>query len=314
MKHVLLMGILSIALPQLVEASGNQVATVSQVSGKVQIFSHPSSKVPTGKRPDDASLAFYEGKYYLVKDAVVGDRVDNDNVVRSLPSGQATVIYDNGDQIYVGKSSAYRIHWKSDQAKTNSPPELELVYGRLRGVISKEGPRQKLKVRTRVAVMGVRGTDFYVVDDDPKGEVGLTVVRGAVEVETKSGKKIEVKTDMTADVSEKAEVRKTSRDDLAEIQEAIAPLPVQEKPKQVAELEKKALEVTLKDIQIYQPETYQALLKAEQKPESLTQINTTVIATAKEVAPVATRKRIHSLPSNSKETEAKDMYDKFFKR
>ena len=308
------MGLLGLGLPLLTWASGNQVATISQVTGKVQIFSHPSSKAPTGKRPDDSALAYYEGKYYLIKDAVIGDRVDNDNVVRSLPGGQATVIYDNGDQIYVGKSTAYRIHWNAGKAKADAPPELDLVYGRLRGVISKEGPRQKLKVRTRVAVMGVRGTDFFVVDDDPQGEVGLTVVRGAVEVETKTGKKVEVKTDMTADLSEKAEVRKTSRDDLAEIQEAVTPPPVQEKPKMVTELEKKALEVTLKDIQIYQPETYQALQKSDQKPESLISINTTVIATAKEVAPVATRKRIHALPSDLKEHEARDLYEKYFKK
>ena len=314
MKHSKYFGLLGSMLPLLSWAAGNQVATLSQVTGKVQIFSHPSSKAPTGKRPDETSLAFYEGKYYLIKDAAVGDRVENDNVVRSMPGGQATVIYDNGDQIYLGNSSAYRIHWKSGKTKAEAPPELDLVYGRLRGVISKEGPRQKLKVKTRVAVMGVRGTDFFVVDDDPKGEVGLTVVRGAVEVETKSGKKVEVKTDMTADLSEKAEVRKTSRDDLAEIQESIAPPAVQEKPEMITELEKKALEVTLKDIEIYQPETFQALQKDGKKQESLLVINTTVIANAKEIAPVATRKRIHSGAPGVIDPEAKELYEKFFRK
>ncbi|NDG85446.1 MAG: hypothetical protein EBX52_10490 [Proteobacteria bacterium] len=295
-------------------ASGNQVATVAGVSGSVQIFTHPSSKLPVGKQADGVTIARFEGMFYLIKAATQGDRVENGSIIRTLPGGQATVIYDNGDQFYVGKGTSYRIHWKEKVAKNGDPqPQLELNYGRIRGVISKEGPRRKIRVKTRSAVMGVRGTDFFIADDLPTGEVALTVVRGAVEVESKTGKMTEVKTDMSAEISDKIDVRKTTKVDLEDIKESVAPPPVKEKPVQVAELEKKALEVTMKDIQIYQPEAYQEIMKSGTAPASLEQVNIHVIEKARDVAPVGPATPRRPKLSTLRETDSTKFYDKYFK-
>jgi len=303
----------AMSFPQGAVASGSQVATMAGVSGGVQIFAQPSSSLPAGKRADGVAVAFFEGRYYLIKSAVQGDRIENGNIVRTLPGGQATVIYDNGDQFYVGKGTSYRVQWKEKaSSQGDQEPQVELNYGRIRGVISKEGPRRKIRVKTRGAVMGVRGTDFFVADDLPTGEIALTVVRGAVEVENKAGKKTEVKTDMSAEISDKIDVRKTTKVDLEDIRESVAPPPVKEKPVLVAELEKKALSVTMKDIELYQPEAFRELTRSGTAPASLEQVNSKVIETARETAPAGPATPRRPKLSTIREKDAGEVYQKFF--
>jgi hypothetical protein len=50
--------------------------------------------------------------------------------------------------------------------KKSEPNILNLVYGNLRALISKDTPQKDFKVKTPAAVVGVRGTDFMVSFND----------------------------------------------------------------------------------------------------------------------------------------------------
>ncbi len=288
-----------------------QIATLAQISGKAQIFTQPSKSPHPEAQKQSATMAFFEGQYYLIKDAKIGDRVGNNNIVRTLPGSQTRVIYDNGDQFYVGSGTAYKIAWND---KKEDPAIMNLMYGRLRGVISKEGPRKKLIIRTHAAVMGVRGTDFYIADSGPEGETEVSVLRGAVEVENSHGKKSQIKTGMSATIHDKTETRETTREDLGGIQNASTLPTAEDKPNSaILELEKKAIQVTVKDIETYQPELFKKLSKNMDQINSVQDLNFKAVALVAETAPPAPLKRRKPKITELKDTDTADYYDKYFK-
>lgn len=292
------------------------VATLAQTQGKTQLFTKPSKKPYPEKSLKEGTMALFEGDYYLIQEAKVGDRVENGNILRTLPGAQTKVIYDNGDQFYVGPGTAYRITWNEGSKKLDT--RMNLMYGRLRGVISKEGPRNKLQIKTRAATMGVRGTDFFIADNGPNGETEVSVLRGSVEVKpnaesAKAGKVQEVKTGMSASVTEKLEIRQTTKEDLNGIQKA-STLPQQEpaSPK-IVELEKKAVDVTVKDMQTYQPDLYKQISAEVGNVTFAQQLNTKMIEVVAVKAPSAPPKRRKPRITELKDTDESDFYDKYFK-
>ena len=292
-------------------ASDGQVATVAQVEGRAQIFTRPSKKLDPKVAADDGVIASFEGEYYRVKDLKASDRVENGNVVRTLPGAKVKVIYDNGDQIYVGPGSSYRISWKGD---VKTVPEIRLAYGRIRGVISKEGPRKKVIIRTRSAVMGVRGTDFFI-SDEGQGETSVSVLRGAVEVAPTRGKATVVETGMTAEVlTKRVEIplRKISKEDLGEIRVASS-LPVNKDPAQesLKVLEQKALEVTLKDIRTYQPELLKDIPQSSSGQVAVADLNAKVVDIAAVSAPSIPKRKRPGL-EELKSPDGVDYYEKYF--
>lgn len=281
-----------------------QVATVTSAEGDVRIFTHPSgkgAKTPTGPGPH----VLYEGEYYSVRAAVPGDRVERGNIVRTLPGARARIIFDNGDQYHVGPATAFRVFWKQDSAK--GEPVLNVTYGKVRGVVSKDGPRRQLRVRTRDATMGVRGTDFFVATGGPDGGTQFTVLRGEVEVrrEAEPGSSrakdsqapvrlkagysadlaVEPKGSPAADAAPSPESRKTTQEELAAIQRAsekvVAAAPELENlPEKtltrLKDLEDRALRSTVEDIRRASPTVAEAV-KAEDA-RSLDELNQRVVS------------------------------------
>jgi hypothetical protein len=159
--------------------AGEQVGTLTQVQGTVNLFTHPSKTLP--KENGDAPRALFEGEYFLVQDAKIGDPVEKGNILRTAPGSQARVVFENGDQINVSASTAYRITWDQDTNKGKT--ELKLAYGKIRGIVTQGGPRSRLMIKTKSAVMGIRGTDFFVAQGgSAQKSTELTVMRGAVEI------------------------------------------------------------------------------------------------------------------------------------
>ena len=154
MKLTILFGLL-LALSAQADP-GIHVATVTDIEGAVTLFSHPAKTSEQGPPPH----ALYDGTLYSVQPVKQGDRIENGNILRTAPGSKARVIYPNGDQFYVGPQTAYKISWTDADPTGNV--NVDLSYGGLRGVVQKGGPLKHLTVHTRAAVMGVRGTDFYI--------------------------------------------------------------------------------------------------------------------------------------------------------
>lgn len=303
--------------------AADHVATITQLQGETQLYTNPSKNPITVKNKNSGTVVLFESEYFLVQEARIGDTVKNGNILRTRPGAHANVIFDNGDQIHIGPGSSYRIQWSD---KLEDKLKVDLMYGRLRGIISKEGPRQKAIIKTRSATMGVRGTDFFIADSGPNGETEISVLRGEVEVTNESTKKtLPVKTGMSATVTANvdSETRETTKEDLNGIQAAsIITAPITVKPEdktesklknKVSELEKKALAVTLHDIKTYQPEIYEKLSTEAKTVGSVQELNNKAYSLIVVNAPSAPPKKGKPRITELKDSDDQEVYKKYFK-
>ncbi|MCC7442354.1 MAG: FecR domain-containing protein [Bdellovibrionales bacterium] len=322
--------LIALAIPAALASASDQVGHLTRVEGVVRILANPSETLQ-GEGPH----AIYESEYFSVRAATVGTPLDNGDVISTAPGGKARIVYENGDHYTVGPSTEFRIRWNGSGAEAR--PNIRILHGNLRGVVSKGGPRSRLSIRTRSATMGVRGTEFFVADQGASGQTSVAVLRGSVELKSKDVEKaVDVKQGQTASVSApepspaaqqaaapaapaQIEVLTTTQEELstirvlsnvkAEIKDAVAK---DDNRKQVEEkaqaLERKAVETTLKDLKTYQPEVAAQL--ANTKITDPGEIGEKTVAKAIEKAPEAGRDR---KPFGLDMDDSSDMYDKYFK-
>ncbi|MCB0421493.1 MAG: FecR domain-containing protein [Bdellovibrionales bacterium] len=146
------------------------MGTITSFKGDVKILSR-------GDR-SGSKVLLYEGQTLSYKNARIGQKVKPHQIILTGPNGQAKVVYPNGDHLSIGPGSSLALPSKSgSDAKDGS--QLKLYYGKMRALISKKGPRNNLMIKTKSAVAGVRGTDFYFSQSGATG-TKLTVLRGAV--------------------------------------------------------------------------------------------------------------------------------------
>jgi hypothetical protein len=161
------------------------VATLTKIQGQVELLTNPMAKIIN----EDPKLKYakFDGKYYSYKFAALRDSLKNGDIVRigSTIDSKARLVFNNGDHIELGSNSAFRMIWAL-AGDTSNTPAADLLYGRIRLIVKKGGPRKKLRVTTRAAVLGVRGTDFYL--DDKSDTTKVVVMRGKVHVKPISDK------------------------------------------------------------------------------------------------------------------------------
>ncbi|MCM2279205.1 MAG: FecR domain-containing protein [Oligoflexia bacterium] len=326
--------------------ASEQVGTITQAEGSVKLFTDPAKKLHGDSEGDSGARALFEGEYYRVRDAKVGDRVQQGNIVRTALGAKARVVFENGDQYNVGPGTAYRVFWNKDSKEAKQAnTKVELMYGKLRGVVAKGGPRSRLTVKTKTATMGVRGTDFFIADGGDSG-TEVSILRGAVEVkpENPKAKPIEVKAGFSAAVAPPAppkavpsedsaereaakpepvavapviELRKTTQEELVGIQKsseikALKKEDLQAAPevaKIVEKLETKAVETVINDVKAADPKLF-AQLQGKQFT-STEEINKASVQNIFKEAPKAPEKR---KPYKSElEDLSGDAYQKYFK-
>jgi hypothetical protein len=73
--------------------------------------------------------------------------------------------------------------------KKNEPGILNLAYGNLRASIPKDIPQKDFKVRTPVAVVGVRGTDFMVTANELLKETEVVCFESEIDFQDASTNK-----------------------------------------------------------------------------------------------------------------------------
>ena len=310
--------------------ANDQVGTLTQVQGEVKIFFNPA-KVIKGAPPH----VLFEGVYYSIKDAVAGSQVERGNILRTAVGGKARVVYPNGDQFNVGSGSAYRISWNPESAKSKT--EIDLMYGKIRGIVEKGGPRSRMTIRTKTASMGVRGTDFFIDDGGPGVGTQVSVMRGQVAVNgdpgnsNKKSKDIEVKAGQSADIPAVApaatkappqvELRATTQEELKSIQKTST---VKNEIKQqvaqseavndqIKKLEAKAIATTVQDIMVSDPKLY-AQIQAKAAKNEFTSVDEVNGTTVEQLVKVAPKAPVHLKPSQGDlEDLEKDQYKKYFR-
>ena len=289
--------------------ANDYVGTIIKLQGDVKIFSHPSQKID-GPAPH----VLYDGQYYSVKDAKLGARLDNGYILQTGNGSRARIVFKNGDQLNIGEGTSYSISWHpsaSNEQKQESV--INLLRGQLRAIVSKNGPRSGLKVHTKNAALGVRGTDFYVSKQGNSGELHISVLRGQVELKslvptTNNTRTLSVATGSSGSVISLKEnlnqmnLTNTSRQQYIEIQKTSSvistQIPPQESRAQIASLEKAALKVTVEDIKYYQPQF------DNKKIKSISELNSLVVKTLYQKTPRNSGKDF--------DLQEEDPYEKYF--
>ncbi|HTL12525.1 MAG TPA: FecR family protein [Bdellovibrionota bacterium] len=336
MHHIHRAGLLASVLASLLPThaafavgSEDQVGTLTRVEGQVRLLSDPSTSVQ-GAGPH----ARFEGQYYTVVNAHVGDRFKNGNVITTSMAARARLVYDNGDLYTVGPATEFKIKWTEASAAASSP-SVDIRYGTLRGVVSKGGPRTHLTIRTKTATMGVRGTEFFVADQGATHQTSLAVLRGAVQMKSDgAAKPVEVKSGQTASfhpavetpaaaaasqAPPKIEVATTTKEELGTIRSlttvkaAIADAVVADdkKAETVAKaeaLEHKAVETALADLKTHAPELAAQVEKSA--PADPGELEDSTVDHLIEKAPPAPPER---KPFGLQLDDSSDVYKKYFK-
>jgi FecR protein len=161
-------------------AESVQGAVVTRTEGDAKLM---MKKLAGASAPTGATAILFENETYFVRAAKNGDRPGNGDVVTTGKDGKVRLIYRNGDQVTVTPGTAFKFSW---DPKTDKGALAEIVYGDIRAVIQPEGPRSGMKVKTKSAVMGVRGTDFYVSAWSKDAGSKVAVMRGKVAVAAKA--------------------------------------------------------------------------------------------------------------------------------
>lgn len=266
----------------------------------------------------DGSFLIYEGKKYAFEEAKIGKKVRAEEIIQCGANGKAKVVYANGDHFVVAPGTSMVVPGSADQKTASGAPTLKIFYGKVRSLVTKGGPQEKLKVTTPTAVAGVRGTDFFV-RHNPVDGTQLTVVRGEVIVQSKvqDAKPIAVKKGymVRADAKGKTEVKEATKEELVQIQvastvaadaKAVSSLP-QEVKTEIKQLNEKTKDAVLADIKKDDPKLFEEL-KTRDDLNAAT-VHTVAVATLYQAAPSDAKKK----PSREEiQGIGKDVYEKYF--
>jgi hypothetical protein len=260
----------SLAMICIPRAFAGDAPVLTLAQGEVMILASPQSTAHE-EAPAGFTRSKFQGKYYLAKRALLGDALEYDSYIRTLPGARARLVFPNGDQFNVGPASFFKIEKGGSAGKGKSEGDtLKMDYGMVRAIISKGGPRSNFRVRTPSAVMGVRGTDFVVEGSSGPGHgTSLTLIRGAValapvDAKGAGAKPQEIKAGETA-FTEKSKVPEKFATSQAELKRVVvlteksATAPVAQAAPEVADkvaeavqkLESQARESTVKDLVRY---------------------------------------------------------------
>jgi hypothetical protein len=199
----------------------------------------------------------------------------------------------------------------------------------MRSIISQKGARNQLKVQTRGAIAGVRGTDFFI--SAAPEEIKLTVLRGKVSIKKKNQSKEALiekgmlakvqlnptasKSAATPDEATTPIILEASKEELLELQEStkinVKDMAVKldkNTQRQIEVLEKKAIESVIEDIKVNSPSAAAKLLT--QKDLTMEKLNSEVVFEVFKAAPKI--KKDQKLKRDELEFSDEEIYKKHF--
>ncbi len=155
---------LVISMVGYISMAAEQNPIIEQVEKDVQVLTE------AGMKPAKTGMALKYGQKI-----VTGEK------------SHAVIVYPNGSKIWIYPVTLFFLKPPAHATTMGGEPrqETELERGRIRGEIKKENPNAKsikYLVRTRSAVMGVRGTEFVVDQFRGKAEAEFHTLEGTVEV------------------------------------------------------------------------------------------------------------------------------------
>jgi hypothetical protein len=295
--------------------ANDMVGTVVRIEGEAELLINPSESFS-----QDSSKVLLNGKYYNLGLLKLGTKIENGQVIRTSQKGKIKIIYKNGDQHIIGPTTAFEISWTQSNKEKTPTTVVNLMYGVMRGIVDKNGPRSGSQVKTKNTVMGVRGTDFFINSGNSQSKTEFTVLRGEIEVALETNKDFfKVPSGQTLEVVESSSAQKsasmgiTGQDALKEINQNTSLKKMEVKAEEtisqslsdeIVTLENLAVQKTLEDIKRYDEKLYEQLKK--KSVNSSEEINLSQVLKLQEKAPQTTKKKAIDL-----NTKTEDLYKKY---
>lgn len=275
-------------------------AKIVRQEGEIEIFYH--------KTLDQLPQVKYDGQVYSYKQAGLGDKINSGDIIRSK-TGKARIIFNNGDQIHLNEGSS--LSYQGSPSKEQPESTLNLIYGKIRSIISSDGPRKNLKIKANSTSFGIRGTDFSISSSPTESNANVQVLRGKAELKNLTvvgGEKI-----LVDEKTQKPSVARVSKEDLLKIQK-LSTVKKSESSEEglqnsLNSLEKKSFENTLSDIKKNDPSHYQQI-KDLANLDDVDTLNTLTIQKVYKNAPSDSNKK---LTESEIDALGKDIYEQYFR-
>lgn len=124
-----------------------------------------------------------DGKDKLITSRDTPFELANIQRIETSPSSRARIVFNDGTELNLSEGSDFRLQ-PADE-KTKAPGFFELAMGRVRALVKKTlNTGYSFEVRSRDAVMGVRGTEFIV--EVTRDRTSLCTFTGVVEVQSRA--------------------------------------------------------------------------------------------------------------------------------
>lgn len=287
----------------------DHVGRIVKIEGESKVYV-PEEKT---KLAADEKHVRFQNQIYRVVEAQRGMKLENGYVVNTGALAKLKVIFNNGDHFYVAPNTQYVVSWSRPTLKDKEATVMNVIRGAVRSVVEKDGPRSGMEVKTRSVSFGVRGTEFWVnVVNSQSTEVA--VLRGVIELKENE------KETVTLTKGEKAfiqtdDIRKESitKQDLVQIaQETLPSKEIKVEDETLKQLEKKALDVTVNDIKLYEPELYKTISEQQDNLKGSEELTQLTINNLKKVAPEAKPEALKKPTLKDLQT-TEDPYKKYYK-
>ncbi len=137
--------------------------------------------------PSTATVAQLQGNVSIMRGAedkllAVGDTLVPGDVVKTAENGSLLLHFSDGSKALLLKNSTPKLDRLGAYAHTNmSATELQLEHGRVESKVTPfTGAASRYEIRTPMAQLGVRGTDFRAGIDDASQSSSSEVLEGGV--------------------------------------------------------------------------------------------------------------------------------------
>ncbi len=297
-----------------ISAAQSFVGTFVVVRGDVKVLRTPAAN-------DPGPFAQLEGVKYSYEEAKIGKKINPGEVIQSGPDGKAKIAYPNGDSFLVGNGTSLIMPNVTDHGDTKSSA-IKLIYGRMRSLISKSGPRNNMRVTTPNVVAGVRGTDFFTRANPDIG-TQLTVLRGEVSVQSATKPEatpVAIKSGFMTQVAhaqtQAPKATEATKEELSSLQTESAVKPTAadlsalkpEQKNEIAALNSKTKDVIIADIQDHDPGLLKQLKNAKSMDDD--DLNTAVVARLFKMAPSDQKKKLTKAEADA---AGQGVYEKYYK-
>lgn len=141
-------------------------------------------------------LGMVEGSVLVDNRVVAKNAPVREGATIEVKNGKATLLLGTGSVFHLSANSKMTVNQfgiRTDTKKEGG--DVNLLFGRTRALILNKGAETKdVRIMTRTATMGVRGTEVFVdVPKDPKMPVQFFTIEGLAKVDLPQSPSIEIK-------------------------------------------------------------------------------------------------------------------------